>query len=87
MTIDTSIADKAVINELRNDIEDLKHRIDTLRNLMASMFQDMGSTLRQTRFDLWERTSENRQIAQKAKETLDNEFGRKMRLIDLPEYD
>lgn len=70
------MTNKAVINELRNDIEELNKRVDTLRN-----------TLAQTRFDLWERTSENRQIAQKAKETLDNEFGRKMRLIDLPEYD
>ena len=67
------MTNKAVINELRNDIEELNKRVDTLRN-----------TLAQTRFDLWERTSENRQIAQKAKETLDNEFGRKMRLIDLP---
>ena len=61
-------------NELRNEIENLKTIIWELRDLMI----ENRKKLKQTRFDLWERTSENRQIAQQAKEALDSEFGRKL---------
>ncbi len=59
-------------NELRNEIEELKTIIWQLRDLII----ENRKKLKQTRFDLWERTSENKLIAQEAKEALDSEFGR-----------
>jgi hypothetical protein len=58
-------------NELRNKIEELETIIWQLRDLII----ENRKNLKQTRFDLWERTSENKLIAQQAKDTLDNEFG------------
>lgn len=59
-------------NELRNEIEELKTIIWQLRDLII----ENRKNLKQTRFDLWERTSENKLIAQQAKDALDCEFGR-----------
>lgn len=58
-------------NELRDEIEKLKTTIWELRDLMI----ENRKKLKQTRFDLWERTSENKLIAQQAKDALDYEFG------------
>ena len=58
-------------NELRDEIEKLKTIIWELRDLMI----ENRKKLKQTRFDLWERTSENKLIAEQAKDALDYEFG------------
>jgi len=60
--------------ELRNEIEELKTLFVELRSLMI----ENRKNLKQTRFDLWERTSDNKLIAQAAKEALESEFGRKL---------
>lgn len=60
--------------ELRNEIEELKTLFVELRTLMI----ENRKNLKQTRFDLWERTSENKVIAQEAKDALDREFGREL---------
>jgi hypothetical protein len=74
MSIDTGDADRQVIEHLLIEIEELKTLFEEMRKIMIRN----RINLKQTRFDLWERTSENRQIAQQAKEALDEEFGRKL---------
>ena len=60
--------------ELNVIITKLQNQIDELRTIVMRN----RINLKQTRFDLWERTPENKQIAQQAKEALDSEFGRKL---------
>jgi len=63
-----------IIEQLLAEIEELKTLFEEMRSIMIQN----RINLKQTRFDLWERTSENRQIAQQAKDALDEEFGRKL---------
>jgi len=74
MSIDTRNADEQIIAQLLVEIEELKTLFEEMRSVMIQN----RINLKQTRFDLWERTSENRQIALQAKEALDDEFGRKL---------